>query len=172
MRYGAGVISTVRLVLAALGVVALGLPLPTFTGLPAVLALVALPVPFVVARWPGSAWVSCLLVVSLVEWVATSLIEGPPPVLLTVAFGCLLYLVHTLAALAASLPVTRRVEPVVLGRLLLRLLGVLAAAVPLMLAALLAPRLSGSPLLGLAGICGALGVGLVLVVLLHRRPVT
>jgi len=168
---GVLVVAAARLAVALLGLAALDVSLPSYTGLPAVLALIALPVPLLVARWPGSGWATCLLVVSLAEWVLTSLIDGPAPVALTVGFGCLLYLLHTTTAFAASLPVTRRVEPAVLRRLLLRLAGVLAASVALMLAVLLAPRLAGSPLLGIAGIAAALGVTLLLVVALHRRPV-
>lgn len=158
-----------RVLLAVLGVAALAMPLPSLSGLPAVLAVIALPLPLLVARWPGSAWVTWLLVVSLVEWTSTALVAGAAPPGLTVAYGCLLYLLHTTAAFAASLPTTRRVEPAVLGRLLLRLAGVLAVAVPLMLAAVLAPARPGSTLLGLAGVLAALGVGVVLVGLVHRR---
>jgi len=38
-----------------------------------------------------------------------------------------------------------------------------------MLLTLLAPDLAGSPVVGAAGILAALGIGVVLVVLLHRR---
>jgi hypothetical protein len=170
-RPSAGGLTTLaaRLLLLALGLAALGLPLPTFTGLPAVLALLALPVPFLAAGWPDSGWVTGLLVVSLAEWVVTAMIAGAAPPALTIGYGCLLYLIHTVAAFVAALPVTRRVEPAVVTHRLLRLGGVLALSVPLMLLTLLAPDLAGSPLLGVAGILAALGIGVVLVVLLHRR---
>jgi len=145
-------------------------PLPGFSTPSAVLAVFALPLPFVAARWPGSSWVNGLVFIAVAEWIITSLFEGLPPMALTLLFGTLLYLLHTTAAFAAALPLTRRVEPTLLTRALLRVLGVVAVSVPLMLGALVLPGRSGSLLLALAGAAGGLGVAVLLVLLQIRRP--
>lgn len=160
----------VRLLVVGFGLAAIGVPLPGFSTPSAVLAVFALPLPFVAAWRPDSSWVSGLVFVAIAEWIITSLFEGTPPIALSVLFGALLYLLHATTAFAAALPLTRRVEPAVLTRALLRLLGVVAASVLLMLGILVLPGRSGSLLLALAGVAGALGLALVLVVLLNRRP--
>lgn len=168
---GAGLVVAIgtRALLVALGFTLLLAPLPSLSGPAAVLAVLALPLPLLVAWRPGSSWVSGLLVMAVIVWVATSLISGAPPVALTVGFGCLLYLTHASAAFATVLPMSRRVEPGLLARVVLRPLAVLACSVPLMILELAAPALRGSLLLALAGVLSSLGVALMIVVLLHRR---
>lgn len=164
------VASSVRLLVVGLGLAAIAVPLPGFTTPSAVLAVFALPLPFVAAWWPDSGWVTGLLSVSVAEWIITSLFVGAPAPARTLLFGVLLYLLHATSAFAAALPFTRRVEPVLLVRALMRLLAVIAVSMPLMTAALLAPGRPGSILLALAGTLSALGVAVLLVVLVHRRP--
>ena len=160
-----------RVLLAGLGVAALIVPLPALTGHPAAgVAALALPVPFIIAWRPGSGWVTVLLVDAVLAWVVASLVEGLPPLGLTIGFGCLLYLVHATAAFADGLPVTKRVEPVLVIHSTLRLLGVLAASVPLMVAVLLLPEVPGSAPLALAGVASTLGVAVMLALLARRRP--
>ncbi|MDP9239112.1 MAG: hypothetical protein M3O55_00490 [Actinomycetota bacterium] len=160
----------VRLLVVGFGLVAILVPLPGFSTPAAVLAVFALPLPFVAARWPDSSWVTGLVFVAIAEWIITSLFEGTPPVALSVLFGAMLYLLHATTAFAAALPLTRRVEPALLTRTLLRLLGVIAVSILLMLAVLALPGRPGSFLLALAGAAGAIGLAVVMVVLLHRRP--
>lgn len=167
----AGLVVTVgvRVVLAGLGVAVLLVPLPALTGNPAAgVAVFALPVPFIVAWRPGSAWVTVLLVVAVLTWVVTSLFEGAPPAALTIGFGCLLYLAHSTAAFAAALPPVKRIEPLVVVMAMLRVAAVLACCVPLMLAVLLAPPMHGSAFLALIGAVSALGVAAMLAVLALR----
>lgn len=168
---GAGLVVAIgtRALLVALGFIVLLAPLPSLTGPAAVLAVLAMPLPLFTAWRPGSSWVSAVLVTAVLVWVASSLISGAPPVALTVGFGCLLYLTHATAAFAVVLPMSRRIEPAMLGRVVLRPLAILVCSVPLMVLALAAPALRGSPLLALAGVLCSLGVALVIVVLLHRR---
>ncbi len=159
----------IRLLLVVLGIAVLVVPLPALTGHPAAgVAALALPVPFIIARWPGSAWTTVLLLDAVLTWIVASLFEGLPPLSLTVGFGCLLYLVHATAAFAAGLPVASRIEPGLLVHAVLRLLGVVAVSILVMTAVLLLPQASGSPLLGLVGVGSALGVALMLVVLAQR----
>ena len=165
------IVLATRLLLAGLGVAVLLVPLPAFTGSPAAgLAFLSLPVALAVAWRPGSAWVTVLLVLAICTWIVTSLFAGSPPPLLTVGFGCLLYLVHATATFADSLPAVDRVEPVLVAWALLRLAAVVATSAAVMVAVLLAPTVQGSPLLALAGVLSALGIAGMLVVLLHRRP--
>ncbi|MEP6696598.1 MAG: hypothetical protein ABJA34_06935 [Pseudonocardiales bacterium] len=160
----------VRLLVAAFGLAAILVPLPGFTTPAAILAVFALPLPLVAARWPDSPWVPCLVFVSIAEWVIAALFVGAAPLLPTVLYGGLLYLLHATAALAATLPMTRRVEPVLLARVALRLFGVVLVSTPLMIAVLLLPGRPGSMLLAGAGAVSALGVAALLVLLLQRRP--
>lgn len=170
-RAGLVVAVGTRVLLVALGFTVLLAPLPSLSGPAAVLAVLSLPLPLFVAWRPGSSWVSGLLVMAVIVWVATSLISGEPPVARTVGFGCLLYLTHATAAFAAVLPMSRRIEPGLLARAVLRPLAILAVSVPLMVLALAAPALRGSLLLALAGVLSSLGVALMIVVLLHRRQI-
>ncbi|PZS34013.1 MAG: hypothetical protein DLM59_05490 [Pseudonocardiales bacterium] len=83
-------------------------------------------------------------------------------------YGGLLYLLHATTAFSAVLPLTRRVEPVLLARPGAAARRAVVSG-PLMFTVLLVPGRSGSLPVAVAGALSALGVGVLLVVLL-RRP--
>lgn len=170
----------VRLGAFAAGVVALLVAMPA--SLPPVLvaglvALAALP-----AVWPRGPWATVVVLAAAAAWLASTGLANLPdrttpadlPAGRLVALLAALYLLHSLTALAATLPYDAVVVPDVLVRWLLRTLGVILVAV-LVGAALLAGLTSLVDATGgrayLAATLAGLVAGVVLVMVLtrHRR---
>lgn len=170
----------VRLGVFAAGVVALlvgtagpaGAPGPLVAGL---LVLAALP-----AVWPRGPWVTVVVLVAAAGWLAGTGLANLPdrtapadvPAGRLLVLAAALYLVHSLAALAATLPYDAVVVPDVLARWLLRALGVILVSA--LFAALLLAGLTGLVEASggrayLAVTLAGLAVAVVLVMVLARR---
>ncbi len=162
----------VRTTAVAAGTAALLVPMPPPLMSGAMVAF-AVVVATLAAALPRSTLVTVLEVVSVVEWVAHSLLYGYAVSLAQlIALTAVLYLHHTTSALAAVLPIDAVSAPTVLLGWLGRTLAVVVLSVVLGLLALSIPRLVGgapslwAPLLGLAT---AIGVAFVIAYELHRR---
>ncbi len=164
----------IRLTVLLFGAVGLVVALPTplrgsFWAYPVIAVFAVAP-----ALRPDSPWVTAVEVVTVGSWLLTTMLYHQPADLVgTVALTALLYGHHSTSALAAALPVSAQLAPGVLMRWLLRTGVVLVAAAVLMtLLVLLLPAtgtarsVSALPLLGLFA---AVGAGVLLAYLLHRR---
>ncbi|MGA8116593.1 MAG: hypothetical protein WCA46_23390 [Actinocatenispora sp.] len=123
---------------------------------------------------PDSPWVTVVELLMVVEWLIATLLYGEAPSLAgTFAIAVLLYLHHSTCALAAALPASARLSAGVLVRWLGRTGGVLMVSVLLLVVLLVAMPAEGTgrglsavPLLGLLA---AVGAGVSVAYLLHRR---
>ncbi len=168
---GPGLVRLTVLLLGALGLfVALPAPLRgSFWAYPVIAVFAAVP-----ALLPDSPWVTAVEVVTVGGWLlSTMLYHEPVDPVGTAALAVLLYGHHSTSALAGALPVSAQLAPGVLVRWLLRTGVVLMAAAVLMTVLVLllpatgtARSVSALPLLGLFA---AVGAGVLLAYLLHRR---
>lgn len=129
---------------------------------------------------PGGRWVTLVALATVAGWLVTTEAYGEPVRLVTVVLlAALLYLLHTLAALAAAVPYDAVVAPDALARWLARALGVIAVS-----SLLTVLVLAGLPVLAggtgevahvgatLAGLALAGGAAVLLRALTLRRPRT
>lgn len=133
-------------------------------------------VPVLPAVWPRGRFPTVTVLTAIVGWLVATTAGGEPARLwrlLTLAAA--LYLVHTLAALAAVLPYDALVPLEVVGRWLVRALAVLLAAAVLAVLALGAAGRTGD---GTALVAALVGLGLAVALpgllawLWRRRPTT
>lgn len=120
----------------------------------------------------GSAWSTAVLGVIVAEYLVGVLTArlAPPGGLVLYAFVACLYLLHAVAALAAAVPPSARVERLVLLRWAARTGTVLAVTVPLVaLPALLGYGSRGGPWLGIAVIAAVVLAAMPLLAFRNRR---
>jgi hypothetical protein len=135
-------------------------------------ALLLMPVALLAAVAPGSRMVTFAALVAVAGWLlTTSAAGGPVPVWRLLAVAGLLYVMHSLAALAAGLPYHAVTAPEVLAGWVLRAVGVAAGAAALgavLLAAVTA--MDARPLLAasLTGLVVAVSVAALLTFLPRR----
>jgi hypothetical protein len=118
---------------------------------------------------PGGPWASCVIVISAVEWMFSTGLDGMPPAGVVAVYPLALYLLHSAAAFAATLPPQAEVAGDVVVGWLWRTGRVLLASLPLVLLGALLPTVRA----GVGYSIFALALALLAVALLvHtlRRP--
>jgi hypothetical protein len=133
------------------------------------LVLAALPV-----LAPSTRLVTGAILTAVAGWLASTTVYGEPvSYWRLVALAGSLYGVHTLAALAAVLPLDAIVAPTVLAQWLLRAGVVLALTAVVAMFTLLAPAYLGGRrylVASLAGLAAMIGLAGYLAALVRRRP--
>ncbi|WP_432831685.1 hypothetical protein [Dactylosporangium sp. CA-092794] len=153
-------------VFAALSLV-LGFPAAVMQNLGGI--LVAGIVALLPGLFPRSRLVGLAIFACAFGWLAATTVYGEPVWLpRLVALSAALYLMHSLAALAAVLPYDAVVSPGVLSGWLLRALAVVAASALVSVALMLAARLTVGPVFLAASLAGVLAAG-VLAWMIARR---
>jgi hypothetical protein len=131
-------------------------------------------VPLLPAIAPRGRWPSLVALLTVVGWLFSTLGYGEPVRFYRlIAVASLLYLAHSLAALAAALPYDAVVAPEVLAGFLIRSLLVVAASALLGLVVLVVGELAGGGAYLAASVVGlvvAMILAAVLAWLLRRRP--
>jgi hypothetical protein len=155
---------------ATLAAFVVGYPMEVVAGRGVALLVLAAAWPAVAPRGHGA---TATAVLAVGGWVLNTTFFGTPVTLLPVlSLATLLYLAHTLAALAAALPYDGVVDVSVVTRWLLRAAGVVLAAAVLTVAVLAAVGRTGGELYLAATIAG-LGLAVTVAGLLSwllRRP--
>lgn len=164
----------VRLGVFALGLVALLVAFPaSLRSLAAVVAGLA-GLAGLAAIMPGGVWVTLVAVTAVGGWVAATVVDGEPVTAVRVlVLANLLYALHSLATLAASLPHDAAVASHVWARWLLRTGLVVSASSVLSLALMVGLTWLPSSGTYLAATLGGLGAAACLAALLStlaRRP--
>jgi hypothetical protein len=121
---------------------------------------------------PRTRVTTAVLLAAVAGWLAATTAYGEPVTLTRlVALACLLYLVHTTTALAATLPYDTVVSPAVLVHWLARAVAVLVVTAGFAVAAVVGVRAAGGGAYLIASIAGLLLVAALTALLAaqHRR---